>query len=129
MKLVDPQGNEVTSKENKDAKELEKQMSQKIEKLLEPVMNKIKLSGAKVPQEQLMQLSSAAQQMLFNRMVYNLLQKIGIEDIDEVLDEDDVEELSTSLKNQVKMVDGNDMQQQMQNMQQQQQQQQNNPDS
>ena len=122
MKLVDPQGNEVTSKENKDAKELEKQMSQKIEKLLEPVMNKIKLSGAKVPQEQLMQLSSAAQQMLFNRMVYNLLQKIGIEDIDEVLDEDDVEELSTSLKNQVKMVDGNDMQQQMQNMQQQQQQ-------
>lgn len=113
MKLVDPSGNEVTSKENQDAKELEKQMSQKVEKLLEPVMNKVKLSGAQVPQEQLMQLSSAAQQMLFNRMVYNLLQKVGIEDIDEVLDEDDVEELSTSLKNQVKMVDSNDMKEQM----------------
>lgn len=113
MKLVDPQGNEVTSKENQDAKELEKQMSKKIEALLEPVMNKVKLSGAQVPQEQLMQLSSAAQQMLFNRMVYNLLQKIGIEDIDEVLSEDDVEELATSLKNQVKMVDSNDMQEQM----------------
>lgn len=113
MKLVDPQGNEVTSKENQDAKELEKQMSKKIEALLEPVMNKVKLSGAQVPQEQLMQLSSAAQQMLFNRMVYNLLQKIGIEDLDEVLSEDDVEELATSLKNQVKMVDSNDMQEQM----------------
>lgn len=111
MKLVDPSGNEVTSKENKDAKELEKQMSKKIEKLLEPVMNKIKLSGAQVPQQQLMQLSSAAQQMLFNRMIYNLLQKVGIENIDEVLSEDDVEELSTSLKNQVKMVDSNEMQQ------------------
>lgn len=125
MKLVDPSGNEVTSKENKDAKELEKQMSKKIEALLEPVMNKVKLSGAQVPQQQLMQLSSAAQQMLFNRMIYNLLQKVGIEDIDEVLSEDDVEELSTSLKNQVKMVDSNDMQQQMQQMQQQQE----NPDN
>lgn len=121
MKLVDPSGNEVTSKENKDAKELEKQMSKKIEKLLEPVMNKVKLSGAQVPQQQLMQLSSAAQQMLFNRMIYNLLQKVGIEDIDEVLNEDDVEELATSLKNQVKMVDSNEMQQQMQQMAQQKQ--------
>ena len=117
MKLVDPSGNEVTSKENTDAKELEKQMSKKIEKLLEPVMNKVKLSGAQVPQEQLMQLSSAAQQMLFNRMIYNLLQKIGIEEIEEVLSEDDVEELSTSLKNQVKMVDNNEMREQMDNPQ------------
>lgn len=123
MKLVDPQGNEVTSKENQDAKELEKQMSKKIEALLEPVMNKVKLSGAQVPQQQLMQLSSAAQQMLFNRMIYNLLQKVGIEDIDEVLSEDDVEELATSLKNQVKMVDSNDMQEQMNQMEQEQ-----NPD-
>lgn len=129
MKLVDPNGNEVTSKENADAKELEKQMSKKIEALLEPVMNKIKLSGAQVPQQQLMQLSSAAQQMLHNRMIYNLLQKVGIEDLDEVLSEDDVEELSTSLKNQVKMVDGNEaqnaqqqMKQKMKEMQQQQQQ-------
>ncbi|WP_138430908.1 hypothetical protein [Fodinibius saliphilus] len=124
MKLVDPNGNEVTSKENTDAKELEKQMSKKVEKLLEPVMNKVKLSGAQIPQEQLMQLSSAAQQMLFNRMVYNLLNKVGIESIDEVLDEDDVEELSTSLKNQIKMVDSSQMQDQMK-----QQQQQDNPDS
>ena len=118
MKLVDPNGNEVTSKENKDAKELEKQMSKKIEKLLEPVMNKIKLSGAQVPQQQLMQVSSAAQQMLFNRMVYNLLQKVGIEDLDEVISEDDIEELSTSLKNQVKMVDGDEAQNAQQQMKQ-----------
>lgn len=117
MKLVDPSGNEVTSKENKDAKELEQQMSRKIEALLEPVMNKVKLSGAQIPQQQLMQLSSAAQQMLFNRMIYNLLQKIGIEDIDEVLTEDDVEELSTSLKNQIKMVDSSEIQDQMQQKQ------------
>jgi tRNA(Glu) U13 pseudouridine synthase TruD len=121
MKIVDPSGNEVTSKENTDAKELEKQMSKKIEKLLKPVMNKIKLSGAQVPQQQLMQLSSAAQQMLFNRMVYNLMKKVGIEDLEEVLSEDDVEELSTSLKNQVKMVDSNDLKNQMQQMQHQQQ--------
>jgi len=121
MKLVDPNGNEVTSKENKDAKELEKQMSKKIEALLEPVMNKVKLSGAQVPQEQLMQLSSAAQQMLFNRMIYNLLNKVGVENISEVLSEDDVEELSTSLKNQIKMVDSNEMQEQMKQKMQQQQ--------
>lgn len=119
MKLVDPSGNEVTSKENKDAKELEKQMSKKIEELLEPVMNKVKLSGAQIPQQQLMQLSSAAQQMLFNRMIYNLLKKVGVENIDQVLSEDDVEELATSLKNQIKMVDSSELQQQMQQMQQQ----------
>jgi tRNA(Glu) U13 pseudouridine synthase TruD len=134
MKLVDQNGNEMTSKENKDAKELEKQMSQKIEKLLEPVMNKIKLSGAQVPQQQLMQVSSAAQQMLFNRMVYNLLQKVGIEDLDEVISEDDIEELSTSLKNQVKMVDNEEGQNAQQQMKQKmeemkKQQQQNNPES
>jgi len=135
MKLVDQNGNEMTSKENADAKELEKQMSKKIEALLEPVMNKVKLSGAQVPQQQLMQLSSAAQQMLQNRMIYNLLQKVGIEDLDEVLSEDDVEELSTSLKNQVKMVDEqgdaqNAQQQMKQKMEQmKKQQQQNNPES
>lgn len=121
MKLVDPSGNEVTSKENQDAKELEQQMSKKIETLLEPVMNKVKLSGAQVPQQQLMQLSSAAQQMLHNRMIYNLLQKIGIENLDEVLSDDDVEELSTSLKNQVQMVDKSDMQEQMKQKMEQQQ--------
>ncbi len=121
MKLVDPSGNEVTSKENEDAQQLEQQMSKKIEKLLEPVMNKVKLSGAQVPQQQLMQLSSAAQQMLHNRMIYNLLQKVGVEDLDEVLSDDDVEELSTSLKNQVKMVDEEEMQQQMKQKMEQQQ--------
>jgi len=110
MKIVDPSGKEVTSKENKDAKELEKQLNKKIEKLLEPIFNKIKLQGAQVPQEQLMQLSSAAHQMLFNRMVYNLLKKVGVEEISEVLSEDDVEELQTSLSNQLQFVDPSQMQ-------------------
>ncbi|WP_234567433.1 hypothetical protein [Rhodohalobacter sp. 614A] len=105
MKLVDPSGKEVTSKENKRAKELEKQLDSKIEKLLEPVINKIKLSGAQLPQQQFMQLTSAGHQMLFNRIVFNLLIKSGVEDISEVLTEDDIEELSTSLKNQLQIVD------------------------
>ncbi|MDZ7755082.1 hypothetical protein [Rhodohalobacter sp.] len=104
MKIVDPSGKEVTSKENKDAKELEKQLNKNIEKLLEPIFNKIKLQGAQVPQEQLMQLSSAAHQMLFNRMIFNLLKKVGVEQISEVLSEDDVEELQTSLSNQLQFV-------------------------
>lgn len=122
MKLVDPSGNEVTSKENKEAKELEKQVSKKVEELLEPVLNKIKLSGAQVPQEQLLQLSSAAQQMLFNRLIYNFLIKAGIEDVGELVTDDDIEEMQTSLKNQIQMVDKEKMQQQMQQQQQQQQQ-------
>lgn len=132
MKLVDPSGNEVTSKENKNAKELEKQLSGKIEEMLEPVMNKVQLSGAQVPQQQLMQISSAAQQMLFNRMIYNLLIKAGIEDISEVLSDDDVEELSTSLKNQIQISEPGEQQdkmEQMKEMMKQQQQQQNNPEA
>ncbi|REL38848.1 hypothetical protein DYD21_02535 [Rhodohalobacter sp. SW132] len=105
MKLVDPSGKEVTSKENKEAGQLEKQLTQKIEKLLEPVMNKIKLAGGQVPQQQLMQLSSAAHQMLFNRMVYNLAVKVGVEDISELVSDDDVDELQTSLNNQLQFVD------------------------
>lgn len=104
MKLVDPSGKEITSKENKQAKELEKQLDSKIESLLEPVINKIKLSGAQMQQQHFMQLTSAAQQMLFNRMVFNLLIKSGIENISEVLSEDDIEELSTELKNQLQIV-------------------------
>lgn len=118
MKLVDPSGNEVTSKENKDAKELEKQLSKKLENMLEPIMNKIKLSGAQVPQQQLMQLSSAAHQMLFNRMLYNLMIKVGVENVDDLLTEDDLEELKTELSNQVKMVDSDEMQEQMRKQQQ-----------
>lgn len=117
MKLVDPSGKEVTSKENKQAKDLEKQLEKKIEAMLEPVMNKIKLSGAQVPREQLMQLSSAAHQMLFNRMVYNLLIKSGVTDIKEVLSDDDLEELKTSLSNQLQFVDRSEMEEQMKNQQ------------
>jgi translation initiation factor 2 alpha subunit (eIF-2alpha) len=113
MKLVDPSGKEVTSKENKQAKELESQLDKKIEKLLEPVFNKIKLSGAQVPQQQLMQLTSAAHQMLFNRMVFNLLIKSGVKRIGDVLSEDDIEELQTSLSNQLQFVDRSEMGQQM----------------
>lgn len=105
MKLVDPSGKEVTSKENEEAGNLEKQLNKKIEKLLEPVMNKIKLAGGQVPQEQLMQLSSAAHQMLFNRMVFNLAVKAGVKEISEILSDDDVEELQTSLTNQLQFVD------------------------
>jgi len=104
MKLVDPSGKEVTSKENKAAKELEGQIDKKMEKLLEPVFNKIKLSGAQVPQQQILQLTSAAHQMLFNRMVFNLLVKSGVKDISEVLSDDDIDELSTNLKNQLQFV-------------------------
>lgn len=129
MKLVDPSGNEVTSKENKDAKELEKQLSSKIEDMLEPVMNKVKLSGAQVPQQQLMQISSAAHQMLFNRMIYNLLSKVGIEDISEVLSEDDVEELSTSLKNQIKIQGQDDDSNDIADMQEMMRQQQDKPEA
>jgi tRNA(Glu) U13 pseudouridine synthase TruD len=114
MKLVDTSGNEMTSKNNENAQQLEQQMSKKVETLLEPVMNKIKLSGAQVPQQQLVQLTSAAQQILFNRMIYNLLEKIGVEDLDDIITEDDIEELSTSLKNQIKMVDSDEMKKQMQ---------------
>ncbi|MFU8813408.1 MAG: hypothetical protein ACNA78_10625 [Balneolaceae bacterium] len=105
MKLVDPSGKEVTSKENKEAGQLEKQLSKRIEKLLEPVMTKIKLSGGQIPQQQLLQLSSAAHQMLFHRMVYNLAIKAGVEDISELLSDDDVEELQTSLSNQLQFAD------------------------
>lgn len=112
MKLVDPQGNEMTSKENKQAKELEKQLSKKAEKVIEPILNKVKLSGSQLPQEQLMQLVSMAHSSLFNRFVYNLAIKAGIEDITELISEDDIEELQTNLKNQVKMVDQSEAAQQ-----------------
>jgi len=115
MKLVDPSGKEVTSKENKEAGILEKQLNKKIEKLLEPVMNKIKLSGGQIPQQQLYQLSSAAHQMLFNRMVFNLAVKAGVENISEILSEDDIEELQTDLNNQLQIVDSSEMAENMKN--------------
>lgn len=109
MKLVDPSGKEVTSKENKAAKDLESQLDNKMQKVLEPIFNKIKLSGAQVPQQQLFQLTSAAHQMLFNRMVFNLLLKSGIKDLSEVVTEDDIEELKTELSNQLQFVDKSEM--------------------
>jgi len=110
MKLVDPSGKEVTSKENKQAGKLEKELSQKAEKLLEPTLNMVKLSGAQVPQQQLIQLSSMAHQMLFYRMVYNLAVKAGIEELSELVSDDDIEELQTTLKNQLQVVDPSEMQ-------------------
>ncbi|MEX0770064.1 MAG: hypothetical protein WD035_04975 [Balneolaceae bacterium] len=114
MDLVDPSGKEVTSKENKEAGELENQLAKKAEKVLEPVLNKVKLSGAQIPQQQLIQLSSMAHQMLFYRLVYNLAIKAGIEDLSELISDDDVEELQTSLKNQLQVVDKDQMNQQQQ---------------
>ena len=108
MKLVDPSGKEVTSKENKEAIELESQLDNKMQKMLEPIFNKIKLSGAQVPQQQLFQLTSAAHQMLFNRMVFNLLIKSGVKDLSEVISEDDIEELKTELSNQLQFVNQSD---------------------
>ncbi|MGF1669687.1 MAG: hypothetical protein ACFCU6_04500 [Balneolaceae bacterium] len=113
MKLVDPSGKEVTSKENKEAGELEKQLNQRIENLLEPVFNKIKLSGGQIPQQQLYQLSSAAHQMLFNRMVFNLAVKAGVKDISELISDDDVEELQTDLNNQLQIVDQSEVEKAM----------------
>lgn len=113
MKLVDEEGNEITSKQNEEAQELEKKLSKKTEKLLEPIINKIKLSGKQIPQEQLIQLSSTAHQLLFNRLIYNLISELDY-DVDDLLSEDDVEELQTSLKNQVRMVDPSEASQQQQ---------------
>jgi hypothetical protein len=117
MKLVDDQGNEITSKQNEEAQELEKKLSKKTEKLLEPIINKIQLSGKQIPQEQLMQLSSTAHQLLFNRLIYNLVSELDY-DVDDLLSDDDVEELQTSLKNQVRMVDPQEAAQRQQGQQQ-----------
>jgi len=114
MKLVDPQGNEVTSKKNEKANKLEQQLSKKAEKVIEPILNKVKLSGSQLPQEQLMQLVSMAHSSLFNRFVYNLAAKMGIEDLDDIVTDSDVEELQTNLKNQIKMVDQEEMKRQQQ---------------
>lgn len=107
MKLVDDQGKEITSKENQEASELEQQLAGKTEKLIEPILNRVKLSGAQLGQEQLMQLSSMAHQILFNRLVFNLIKKVGVDNIDDLISEDDIEELQTAMNNQLQMVDPN----------------------
>ncbi len=105
MKLVDSQGKEVTSKGNENAQELEQQLAQKAEKIVEPLFNKLKLANQQIPQDQLMQLTSMAHQILFNRLVFNLIQKVGIENIDDLITEDDLEELTTSFNNQIQFTD------------------------
>lgn len=105
MRLVDPQGNEVTSHKNEKADELEQQFNRKIEKVLEPILNRIKLSGSKISEQQLIQLHSVAHQILFNRLVFNLVGKMGIDNIDGILEENDIKELQTSLSNQLRVVD------------------------
>ena len=111
MRLVDQEGNEVTSKKNEEANNLEQELSQKVEKLLEPTLNRIKLSGSQLPQEQLMQLFSMAHSMLFNRMVYNLALKMGYKNIDDLISENDVEEMQTNLQNQIQMTSQDEQQQ------------------
>lgn len=102
MKLVDQEGNEITSKKNEQAQALEKQMAKMAESLVEPIMNKLQLANQQLSQEQLMQITSMAHQMVFNRMIFNLIQKVGINDMSELISENDVEELKTSFSNQFK---------------------------
>ncbi len=102
MKLVDQDGKEITSKKNEEAQELEKQLAQSAQELLEPLMSKLQLSNQQIGQEQLMQITSMAHQMIFNRMIFNLIRKIGVKDMSELVGEDDLEELKTSFNNQFK---------------------------
>ncbi|MGM0739642.1 MAG: hypothetical protein ACQETM_10850, partial [Bacteroidota bacterium] len=51
---------------------------------------------------QLMQITSMAHQMIFNRMIFNLIRKVGIKDMSELVGEEDLEELKTSFNNQFK---------------------------
>ncbi len=105
MKLIDPSGKEITSKENKKAGELEQQLSDKMEALLDPLLTRLELTGAQIPPQQLLQLTSVAHQILFSRMVYNLAIRAGVKNMDELLSEEDIEELRTSLHNQLRIVD------------------------
>ncbi len=100
MKLVDQEGKEMTSKKNEEAQELEKQLAKMAQKILEPIMNKLQLSNQQIGQEQLMQITSMAHQMIFNRMIFNLIQKVGVKDMNELINDNDLEELKTSFSNQ-----------------------------
>ncbi len=102
MKLVDRDGNEITSKKNEEAQELEKQLAEMAHELLEPLMNKLQLANQHLGQEQLMQITSMAHQMIFNRMIFNVIRKIGVTDMKELVGEDDLEELKTAFNNQFK---------------------------
>ena len=102
MKLVDRDGNEITSKNNEEAQELEKQLAKMAHELLEPLMSKLQLTNQQLGQEQLMQITSMAHQMIFNRMIFNLIRKVGVTDMKELVGEEDVEEMKTSFNNQFK---------------------------
>ncbi len=102
MKLVDRDGNEITSKKNEEAQELEQQLAQMAHELLEPLVKKLQLANQQLGQEQLMQITSMAHQMIFNRMIFNLIRKVGVTDMNELVGEDDLEELKTGFNNQFK---------------------------
>lgn len=100
MKLVDQQGKEITSKKNESAQELESQLAKQAHSIVEPLITKLQLANQQIGQEQLLQITSMAHQMIFNRMIFNLIQKVGIKDLNELIGEDDIEELKTSFSNQ-----------------------------
>ncbi|MDI6400654.1 hypothetical protein QLX67_01515 [Balneolaceae bacterium ANBcel3] len=103
MKLVDQDGNEITSKKNEKAQELEKQLAQLAHTVVEPIFNKLKLANQQLGQEHVMQITSMAHQMIFNRMIFNLVLKNGIENLGDLITENDLEELKTSFSNQFKI--------------------------
>ncbi len=111
MKLVDQEGNEITSNKNEEAQELEKQLARMAQAIVEPILNKLQLSNQQISQEQLMQITSMAHQMIFNRMIFNLIQKVGVKDMKELVSDNDVEELKTSFSNQFKSGSGDQQQQ------------------
>ena len=102
MKLLDRDGNEITSKQNDKAQELEKQMSGLAQKVVEPIINKLQLTSHQITQDQFIQLTSMAHQMIFNRMIFNLILKTGVDDLNEIVSEVDLEELKTAFSNQIR---------------------------
>ena len=103
MKLVDRDGNEITSKKNEQAQDLEKQLARMAHSMLEPLINRLQLTNQQISQDQLLQITSMAHQILFNRMIFNLIQKSGIKNMNELITDTDLEELKTSFSNQFKV--------------------------
>lgn len=104
MKLIDPSGKEITSKKNEKAQELENQMVRMAQNIVEPIIKKLQLSNQQISQDQLIQITSMAHQMIFNRMIFNLIQKTGVKNLNELIAKDDLEELQTAFSNQFKIV-------------------------
>lgn len=108
MKLVDQEGNEITSKKNEKAQKLESELAKMAQSVVEPIINKIQLANQQISQDQLMQITSMAHQILFNRMIFNLIQKVGINEMSELINENDLDELKTSFSNQFKFTKPNE---------------------